>query len=105
MDLLPRLRLGVVVHMHDIFWPNDYPPIWNDRYYSEQYLLAAYLLGDGSSDVKILIPNAFIVHDRDLAEYCKPLMEIAGFRRPSENVSSPPGFCGGSFWMQIMAGR
>jgi hypothetical protein len=98
MELLPRLRPGVVVHIHDIFWPNDYPPIWNDRYYSEQYLLAAFLLGDRSSDVKILLPNAFIVHDRDLAEHCKPLMEITGCKPPH-------GFYGVSFWMQIMAGR
>jgi predicted O-methyltransferase YrrM len=105
MELLPRLRSGVVVHIHDIFWPNDYPPEWNDRYYSEQYLLAAYLLGAGASGVKILMPNAYIVHDRDLAEYCKPLLEIAGFCRSRENVSSPNGFGGGSFWMQITAGR
>ena len=38
MNLLPRLRDGVVVHLHDIFWPFDYPPEWNDRYSSEQYL-------------------------------------------------------------------
>jgi len=67
-------------------------------------LLAAYLLGARASGVKILMPNAFIVHDRDLAEYCKPLLEIAGFRRSRENVSSPNEFGGGSFWMQITAG-
>ncbi len=39
LDVLPRLRAGVVVHFHDIFWPYDYPPEWADRYYSEQYLL------------------------------------------------------------------
>ncbi len=105
MELLPRLGRGVVVHIHDIFWPNDYLPDWNDRYYSEQYLLAAYLLGAGTSGVKILMANAFIVHDRDLAEYCRPLLEIPGFRRSSEDVASPNGFGGGSFWMQITAGR
>jgi hypothetical protein len=105
MELLPRLRPGVVVHIHDIFWPNDYPAAWNDRYYSEQYLLAAYLLGAGPTGVKILMPNAYIVHDHDLAEYCKPLLEIPGFRRSREDVSSPNGFGGGSFWMQITAGR
>ncbi len=33
--------------VHDIFLPDDYPPEWADRYYSEQYLLAAWLLGGG----------------------------------------------------------
>ena len=105
MELLPRLGPGVVVHIHDIFWPNDYLPDWNGRYYSEQYLLAAYLLGGGASVVKILMPNAFIVHDRDLAEHCKPLLEIPGFCPSREGVASPNGFFGGSFWMQITAGR
>ena len=105
VELLPRLRPGVVVHIHDIFWPNDYPSDWNDRYYSEQYMLAAYLLGAGASSVRILMPNAFIVHDRDLAEYCKPLLEIAGFRRSREDVSSPNELGPGSFWMQTTAGE
>ena len=105
MDLLPRLREGVVVHIHDIFWPYDYPPEWNGRYYSEQYLLGAYLLGAGASSAKVLLPNAFIVHDHDLAGSCKPLLEIAGIRRSCEDVASPYGIGGGSFWMQMVAGK
>jgi hypothetical protein len=45
MDVLPRLRTGVIVHFHDIFWPYDYLPEWANQYYSEQYLLHSYLLG------------------------------------------------------------
>ncbi len=33
--------------IHDIFLPNDYPTEWNNRFYSEQYLLMMYLLGGG----------------------------------------------------------
>lgn len=47
IDILPRLSDGVIVGIHDIFWPVDYPPTWVDRYYNEQYLLAAYMLGFG----------------------------------------------------------
>ncbi len=97
LDVLPRLKAGVVVHFHDIFWPYDYLPEWADRYYSEQYLLGAYLLGDRASRVKILEPNAFIVRDRELAGMCKPLLEIAGIRRPA----MPHGIAGGSFWFQL----
>jgi len=100
MELLPRLREGVLVHIHDIFWPYDYPPEWNDRYYSEQYLLAAYLLGAGVSRVKILLPNAFIVHDQELTDICQPLLEIAGVGRSRDDASSPYGLGGGSFWLQ-----
>lgn len=44
LEVLPRLAPGVVVHVHDVFLPDDYPPDWEDRAYSEQYLLAAVLL-------------------------------------------------------------
>ena len=101
MDVLPRLRPGVVVHFHDIFWPYDYLPEWSDRWYSEQYLLGAYLLGDGGSKVEVLLPNAFVVRDRELAEICKPLLEIAGIRRPCNANSSPYCIAGGSFWLQL----
>ncbi len=99
MDVLPRLQAGVVVHFHDIFWPYDYPLEWSGRYYSEQYLLGSYLLGD--SKVKVLLPNAFIVQDRDLARICEPLLEIAGIRRPFNAHSSPYAIAGGSFWLQL----
>jgi len=34
--VLPRLPSGVIVHIHDIFLPFDYPPIWGWRAYNEQ---------------------------------------------------------------------
>jgi predicted O-methyltransferase YrrM len=34
--ILPRLPSGVLVHIHDIFLPFDYPPIWGWRSYNEQ---------------------------------------------------------------------
>jgi hypothetical protein len=47
LEVLPRLPAGVLVGVHDVFLPRDYPPEYAARYYSEQYLLAAYLLGGG----------------------------------------------------------
>ena len=38
LEILPALPPGVLVQIHDIFWPVDYPPAWADRYYSEQYM-------------------------------------------------------------------
>jgi hypothetical protein len=57
MELLPALRPGVIVHIHDIFLPGDYPADRARRYWSEQYLLAAWLLG-GASGLEILLPGA-----------------------------------------------
>ena len=46
LDVLPRLRPGVLVHFHDIFLPWEYPRVWAEDYglyWAEQYLLQAFL--------------------------------------------------------------
>ena len=45
-ELLPALKPGVIVHIHDIFSPRDYPIEWirdEVRLWNEQYLLEAFL--------------------------------------------------------------
>ncbi len=44
LDVLPRLKPGVLVGVHDIFLPWDYPANWVNRAYNEQYLLAAWMI-------------------------------------------------------------
>ena len=46
--ILPQLQPGVIVHVHDIFLPDDYPEAWmrEQRSYTEQWLLAAFLHGN-----------------------------------------------------------
>lgn len=43
--VLPRLASGVLVHLHDIAWPFEYPPAWlrEGRNWNEAYLLQAFL--------------------------------------------------------------
>jgi hypothetical protein len=46
LELLPSLKPGVIVHIHDIFSPRDYPKEWvmdEVRLWNEQYLLEAFL--------------------------------------------------------------
>lgn len=45
LDLLPRLPPGVHVHVHDIYWPFEYPSEWHEeaRNWNEAYLLHAFL--------------------------------------------------------------
>lgn len=46
LDVLPELPAGVLVGIHDIHLPDDYRPEHVDHYYSEQYMLASYLLAE-----------------------------------------------------------
>ena len=49
LHVLPRLRTGVVVHVHDVFWPFEYPADWlqDRRDWTENYLLHAFMVGNG----------------------------------------------------------
>jgi hypothetical protein len=59
LDVLPRLAPGVVVYLDDVFLPLDYPPEWEERHYSEQYLLAVLLLADRGRRYEVLFPGYF----------------------------------------------
>ena len=46
LEVLPRLKAGVWIHVHDIFFPHDYPVEWlltQRLALNEQYLLEAFL--------------------------------------------------------------
>jgi Methyltransferase domain len=90
LEVLPGLARGVFVHLHDIFLPYDYPVEWSDRYYSEQYLLAAWLLADGGA-LEIELPNMFVSLDEELASVLAPL-----WTGPLANIQRH----GGSFWLR-----
>tara|TARA_B100000683_G_scaffold274377_1_gene322363 strand:- start:3068 stop:3784 length:717 start_codon:yes stop_codon:yes gene_type:complete len=49
LTILPRLNKGVLVHIHDIFLPYDYPQNWfkKNYVYTEQWLVALMLYGAG----------------------------------------------------------
>ena len=44
LEILPRLAPGVVVHIHDIFLPRDYPKKWvmEGWGWNEQYLVQPF---------------------------------------------------------------
>lgn len=58
LEVLPRLRAGVVVHFHDIYLPFEYPRAWMEDfalYWNEQYLLQAFLAHNQSWDVLVAV--------------------------------------------------
>lgn len=61
LDILPAIPAGVLVGIHDIYLPDDYPADIAERYYSEQYPLATWLLG--GADVEIVLPAWRVSND------------------------------------------
>ena len=60
LEVLPWLAPGVIVHIHDVYLPHDYPKFMCDRGYSEQYFLATFLLANPAK-YKTLLTNYFII--------------------------------------------
>ena len=49
LEIMPALKKGVIVHIHDIFTPRDYPHAWvveKVRLWNEQYLMESLLSGN-----------------------------------------------------------
>ncbi|MFJ6657358.1 class I SAM-dependent methyltransferase [Streptomyces sp. NPDC091377] len=80
LELLPRLKPGVLIQVHDIMLPADYPASWRWRLYSEQYLLAA-LLTAAPERFDVQLPNAFVHADPELRQILAPLWRRLGVTR------------------------
>ena len=54
-EVVPRLRPGVVVHVHDIFLPREYPEHWvfEGRAWNEQYLVESFLAFNTAFEVQL----------------------------------------------------
>ncbi len=92
LEVLPVLPQGVIVQLHDIYLPYDYPPDMCKRFYSENSVLAAVLLA-APDKYKILCPASFISEDEALAQ------TIASFwQHPNVQGAEKHG---GSFWFQV----
>ncbi len=92
MDVLPLLAPGVLVHVHDVYLPYDYPQEFCDRYYSEQYMLAAFLMANPQK-YKTIMPNYFVSEDFELKNILTPLWNQTKMPVVERH--------GGSFWIQI----
>ncbi|MDQ2769868.1 MAG: class I SAM-dependent methyltransferase [Bacteroidota bacterium] len=52
-NILPLLASGVIVHIHDVFYPFEYPKKWvfEGRNWNEDYLLRAFLMYNSQFDI------------------------------------------------------
>lgn len=71
-EILPMLAPGVIYGLHDMFLPYDYPESWTNRFYNEQYLMMAYLLGGASGDT-VVFPTHFVSRRAEYAAFCNRL--------------------------------
>jgi predicted O-methyltransferase YrrM len=88
-EVVPRLRPGVLIHVHDIFWPADYPDQWifeRGQTWNEQYVLQAFLMYN--DEFEPLICNTALFTDRR-----------AEFTGLFKSVLPTVGH-GGSIWLQ-----
>lgn len=92
LEILPFLKKGVIVHIHDVYLPYDYPQFMCDRFYSEQYGLAMYLLANPGKYMTLL-PNYFISEDQELSSIIAPIWNHPNLLNVEKH--------GGSFWIKI----
>lgn len=61
-SILPRLRPGVYIHFHDVFYPFEYPRPWIEegRQWHELYLLRAFLMYNTAFEIVVM--NTFLQH-------------------------------------------
>jgi len=84
LELLPSLNKGVIVHIHDIFSPRNYPKSWlqdDIRFWNEQYLVEAFLSNNDSWE--IIASLNFLHHN-----YYNLLKEVAPFLTPEREPGS-----------------
>jgi predicted O-methyltransferase YrrM len=88
-EVVPRLQPGVIVHIHDIFLPGEYPPQWvlSGWSWNEQYLVQAFLAFN--REFEVLLSLGWLAHRHpEVVEAAVPDFE-----------SFYPGR-GGSLWLR-----
>ena len=92
MEIFPQLNKGVIVHIHDIYLPYDYPQFMCDRFYTEQYGLAMYVIANPKR-YKTIFPCYFVSEDEELAKQLEPIWNHDNLKEVERH--------GGSYWLQI----
>ena len=73
LTIIPHLKKGVYVHVHDIFTPHDYLEGWvkeNVKFWNEQYLLEALLTGNQSLEIVAALNFLKYNHYSELHRVC-----------------------------------
>lgn len=69
-EIFPRLASGVTVHLHDIFWPFEYPDAWildDNRSWNEAYAVRAFLTDNDCWEI-LFFNDYFMKFERERIE-------------------------------------
>ena len=79
-EILPRLRSGVLVHIHDVFYPFEYPEPWllEGRSWNELYLLRAFLEYNNEFKILLFSSYAHLFHEQWFLENMPLALENKG---------------------------
>jgi hypothetical protein len=94
LEILPTLKPGVVVHVHDIFSPRHYHTSWildEVRFWNEQYLVEAFL--SFNCHWEILVASNYLRHDHQMS---------IDFSRMKNRDRSTFGACGKRIQLQAV---
>lgn len=91
--VLPRLKKGVIIHFHDIFWPFEYPQAWLEegRAWNEAYFLCAFLQYNPAFEI--------IYFNSYMATHCRPLL-MESIPKALHAASDPMTPGNSSLWLR-----
>ena len=102
LELLPRVGVGAIVHVHDIFFPFDYPERWvktEHRFWNEQYVLQAFLMFNKAFEVLWCGTAAEHAAAGDVAA-AFPSLARERARKGGKWEKGSTCVCPASFWMK-----
>ena len=91
-QILSNLPKGVIVHIHDIYLPFDYPESVKQQLWAENYLLYSWILGGGHSIIP-LFPTFYL--SKTNITLMEPLTSIKILQ---ETIQKTSGY---SFWFKL----
>jgi predicted O-methyltransferase YrrM len=108
LDVLPRLRAGTLVHLHDVTMPYDYMPyaLSTDLFFwTESVLLHAFLIDNPCFEIRL---GCAMLHDAAREEmqkiiptYTSPLPTVRGLA--ADGPAAREGQFPSSIWLEVIA--
>jgi len=81
LEIVPRLNKGVLIQIHDIFTPKDYPEKWvikENKFWNEQYLVESIIMNNNNYEIYLMLnylKNKSYKELKDVCPYLKKSTE------------------------------